>query len=48
MAKITQFSSFVGKHQALNRIDDLRRHGLVRLRVVVGSRVLCPYNFLLV
>lgn len=45
---MTQFTWFVGKQQALGGTDDLHRCGLVRLRVVAGSRVLCPYDLLLV
>lgn len=45
---IPQFSSFVGNQQTLDGTDDLHRRGLVMLRVVAGSRVLCPYDLLLV
>lgn len=45
---MTQFTWFVWKQQALGGTDDLHRCGLVRLRVVAGSRVLCLYDLLLV
>lgn len=43
-----QHSSFVRKHQVLEGIDDMCGSGLVRLRTIVGSCALCPYNLLLV
>lgn len=35
----------LGKHQALNGIDDLLRHELVRLSIVVGSCALSVETF---